>query len=183
MPNVSFRLLFQVLSSEQSILARTDQKAYTLFSVLGVFMVFFIVYYRLMAINLFIPVMLGVYFPAALLTILSLLRTLLPRFQRAVSISDEHAPEPDPTFFGGIREFSSSEAYYIYIKDLEADDDLALKQLSRQVYALAGINLIKNTQLRWAMVAFTVAITTNLVMILSTFVSVGLDFLSGSDLP
>ena len=103
MPNVSFRLLFQVLSSEQSILARTDQKAYTLFSVLGVFMVFFIVYYRLMAINLFIPVMLGVYFPAVLLTILSLLRTMLPRFQRAVSISDEHAPEPDPTFFGGIR--------------------------------------------------------------------------------
>ena len=103
MPDVNFRLLFQVPNSEQSILALTDQKAYTLLSVLGVFMVFCIVYYRLMAINLFILVMLGVCFPAALLTIFSLLRTLLPRFQRAVSISDEHAPEPDPTFFGGIR--------------------------------------------------------------------------------
>ena len=51
MPDVSFRLLFQVSSSEQSILARTDQKAYTLLSVLGVFMVFFIVYYRLMGLD------------------------------------------------------------------------------------------------------------------------------------
>ena len=29
MPDVSFRLLFQVLNSEQSMLARTDQQGYT----------------------------------------------------------------------------------------------------------------------------------------------------------
>lgn len=183
MPDVSFRLLFQVLNSEQSILARTDQKAYTLLSVLGVFMVFFIVYYRFMAINLFILVMLGVYFLAALLTILSLVRTLLPRFQRTASGSEEHAPEPNPTFFGGIREFGSSEEYYRYMKNMEADDDRALQQLSSQVYALAGINWFKNTQLRWAMYAFTVTITAELVMILSTFVRMGLEYLSGSGMP
>lgn len=176
-------MLFQILNSEQSILARTDQKAYALLSVLAVFMVFFIVYYRMMAINLFILVMLGVYFLAALVTILSLVRTLLPRFRRTASIPEEHAPEPNPTFFGGIREFGSSEEYYRYMKDMAADEDRALQQLSSHVYALAGINLFKNTQLRLAMVAFTITIATELVMILSTFVNMGLEFLSGSAMP
>ncbi len=183
MPNVSFQLLFQVLNSEQSILARTDQKAYTLLSILGVFMVFFIVYYRMMTINLFILVLLAVYFLAAMVTILSLVRTLLPRFRPTASIPEESAPEPNPTFFGGIREFDSSEAYYRYMKDLEADDDRALQQLSGQVYALAGINWFKNAQLRWAMYAFTITIATELVMILSTFVKMGLEFLSEPGMP
>jgi len=36
-----FNALLQVLSGEQQILQRTDQKAFTLLSILGVFMVFF----------------------------------------------------------------------------------------------------------------------------------------------
>ena len=42
MNNNNFKALFQVLSSEQQILMRTDQKAFTLLSILGVFMIFFI---------------------------------------------------------------------------------------------------------------------------------------------
>ena len=37
--------IFQILQSEQNILQRTDQKAFTLMSILGVFMVFFIVHF------------------------------------------------------------------------------------------------------------------------------------------
>ena len=37
--------IFHVLSNEQQILQRTDQKAFTMLSILGVFMVFFIVHF------------------------------------------------------------------------------------------------------------------------------------------
>jgi len=37
--------IFHILQSEQLILQRTDQKAFTLMSILGVFMVFFIVHF------------------------------------------------------------------------------------------------------------------------------------------
>ena len=40
-----FSALLQVLAGEQQIIQRTDQKAFTLLSILGVFMVFFIVHF------------------------------------------------------------------------------------------------------------------------------------------
>ena len=43
--NKEFNALIQVLSGEQQVIQRTDQKAFTLLSVLGVFMVFFIVHF------------------------------------------------------------------------------------------------------------------------------------------
>ena len=41
--NKEFNALLQVLAGEQQVIQRTDQKAFTLLSILGVFMVFFIV--------------------------------------------------------------------------------------------------------------------------------------------
>ena len=37
--------LFKVLDSEQQIIMRTDQKAFTMLSLMGVFMVFFLVHF------------------------------------------------------------------------------------------------------------------------------------------
>ena len=77
-----YRLLFHILDSERSILSRTDQKAFTLLSILGVFMVFFIVYYRFLLVNNFIVALIPIYFLAAFLTIFNLFRTIMPRFSR-----------------------------------------------------------------------------------------------------
>ena len=41
--NKELDALLQILSGEQTIIQRTDQKAFTLLSILGAFMVFFIV--------------------------------------------------------------------------------------------------------------------------------------------
>ncbi|MFC1746990.1 hypothetical protein ACFLZR_01520, partial [Candidatus Neomarinimicrobiota bacterium] len=79
MSEKKIQLLFQILHSEQSILSRTDQKAYTMLSILGVFMAFFIVYYRLLVPNMFFIAMMVVYFSTAFLTIFSLIRTIMPR--------------------------------------------------------------------------------------------------------
>ncbi|MBT3589285.1 MAG: hypothetical protein HOK52_03765 [Candidatus Marinimicrobia bacterium] len=43
MSDKNISALLQVLNSEQQIIGRTDQKAFTMLSILGVFMVFFIV--------------------------------------------------------------------------------------------------------------------------------------------
>lgn len=175
----SFQLLFHILQGEQSILSRTDQKAYTLLSVLGVFMVFFIVYYRLIVVNYFIIGMLGIYLIAAFFTIWSLVRTILPRIHQE-SKSESETDPLDPTYFGGIREFPTSDEYFAYLKELDAREDEAyfLKILSRQVHALANINWTKNRHLRSGMYGFIVAISTELLMILSTFIKGGLENLS-----
>ena len=47
-----FSALLQVLAGEQQVIQRTDQKAFTLLSVLGVFMVFFIVHFPKLSSNM-----------------------------------------------------------------------------------------------------------------------------------
>ncbi|UCD38396.1 MAG: hypothetical protein JSW54_02655 [Fidelibacterota bacterium] len=181
MPGHSFQLLFHILQSEQSILSRTDQKAYTLLSILGVFMVFFIVYYRLLFHNVFIVGMLVVYFGAAFITIWNLVHTILPRFRRESVEHEEGNHRLDPTFFGGIREFPTSNEYFTYLKDmdLDQDEDRVLRLVSRQVHSLALINSAKNAYLRRGVYSFIIAIGAELLMIMSTFIQKGLESLSG----
>ncbi len=141
-------------------------------------MVFFIVYYRMMVINAFIIVVLTIYFGAAFLTIWSLVQTIQPRIRRESRPTDNNTSQPDPTFFGGIREFQCSDDYYAFMKDLEKDEDRILRLLSRQVHALALINWAKNAHLRRGVYYFVVAVCAELLMILSTFVKKGLESLS-----
>ncbi|MFB0516354.1 MAG: Pycsar system effector family protein [Candidatus Neomarinimicrobiota bacterium] len=178
MPGQSFQLLFHILQSEQSILARTDQKAYALLSVLGVFMVFFIVYYRMLVLNIFIIALLAIYFGPAFLTIWSLVNTIQPRLHREARSAKGNPYRLDPTFFGGIQKFPSSDDYYAFLREIEEDDDYAVRLLSRQVHALATINWIKNSHLRRGIYCFIVALGAELLMILSTFIKGGLESLS-----
>ena len=57
--------IFHILQSEQLILQRTDQKAFTLMSILGVFMVFFIVHFPKIEITYLSGIMVFVYFITA----------------------------------------------------------------------------------------------------------------------
>jgi hypothetical protein len=181
MPESTYHLLFHILKSEQSILSRTDQKAYTLLSILGVFMAFFVVYYRLLVINVFIVAVLPVYFGAAILTIWNLVHTILPRVHQEPSKGEDETYRQDPTFFGGIRKFPTSDEYFAYLKglDLEMNEEHILQLLARQVHSLANINWTKNAHLRRGVYSFIVAIGAELLMILSIFIIKGLESLSG----
>ncbi len=178
MPKPGLQFLFHILQSEQSILARTDQKAYTLLSVLGVFMVFFIAYYRMMVINMLIVSLLAIYFAAGFLAIYRLVRTIQPRIRGVATPKETGRGRADPTYFGGIRQFTTSDDYFDYLKEVEDDEDEILRLLSRQVHALAHLNWEKNSHLRKGMQYFVLAIGSELVMILSTFVKMGLDVVS-----
>ena len=108
----SFKALFQVLSSEQQILMRTDQKAFTLLSILGVFMVFFIIHFLKIQINWFTFILVFVYFIAAFISIYYLVLVIVPRV-RSDMIKEEN-PEINATFFVGISQFSTAADYANY---------------------------------------------------------------------
>ena len=74
-----FNALLQVLSGEQQVIQRTDQKAFTLLSILGVFMVFFIVHFQKVQINFFVFGLMMIYFTSAMGTIYYLVRVIVPR--------------------------------------------------------------------------------------------------------
>ena len=156
-------------------MSRTDQKAYTLLSILGVFMVFFIVYYRFLIVNPFIIVMLVPYFVAAFATIIALIQVIQPRFSNELPVSREEPHAPDPTYFGGIVKFADGDEYYEFIKGLTGDSEEGLILLSRQIHTLGKINYRKNMALRRGILAFVITIATELLMILSTFLMAGMN--------
>jgi len=80
--------LFRVLDSEQQIITRTDQKAFTMLSLMGVFMVFFLVHFTKIQINWFNFSMLILYLGAALLALIQLIMVIHPRIRKAKDRED-----------------------------------------------------------------------------------------------
>ena len=101
-----FNALLQVLSGEQQVIQRTDQKAFTLLSILGVFMVFFIVHFPKIQMNVFIFSMMMIYFTSAMGTIYYLVRVIIPRISKHRTNSENKDIERDeamnPTLFDRI---------------------------------------------------------------------------------
>ena len=144
--NKEFNALLQVLAGEQQVIQRTDQKAFTLLSILGVFMVFFIVHFPKIQMNFFIFLMMMVYFTSAMGTIYYLVRVIVPRIRKRkkqelngdleltfidkmtswISNYKIHNDYEDiekdevinPTFFAGISRFKSSSEYAVYLKSI-----------------------------------------------------------------
>lgn len=90
--------VFHVLSNEQLIIQRTDQKAFTMLSILGVFMVFFIVHFLKIRINWFNVIMVAVYFIAAFVAIINLVLVIAPRVRGERNQTDSDLP-PTPHFW------------------------------------------------------------------------------------
>ena len=165
MNNNSFKALFQVLSSEQQIIIRTDQKAFTLLSILCVFMVFFIIHFLKIQINWFTFILVFVYFIAAFISIYNLVLVIVPRV-RSVMIKEAN-PEINATFFGGISQFSTAADYANYLSETADNDEKTYNMFATQVFALGKINSYKNHNLKKAILYFALAITSELLIIMS----------------
>jgi len=165
MNNNSFKALFQVLNSEQQIIIRTDQKAFTLLSILGVFMVFFIIHFLKIQINWFTFILVFVYFLAAFMAIVYLVLVIVPRV-REDKINEDN-PEINATFFGGISQFSTAEDYANYLAKIAADETKTYNMFTAQVFALGKINYYKNKNLKLAILYFALAIMSELLIIMS----------------
>ena len=165
MQGKNFDALFHVLNSEQQITMRTDQKAFTLMSILGVFMVFFIIHFLKIQMNWFNVSLVMVYFIAALISIINLVFVIVPRIRDDRRIDGK--PEVNVTFFGGISQFKSSQEYANYLKEVAEDDERMCNMFSNQVFALGKINKYKNAALKKAILYFAIAIISELLIIMS----------------
>ena len=168
--NKELDALLQILAGEQTIIQRTDQKAFTLLSILGAFMVFFIVHFTKMQLDMVIFSLIMIYFPAAMGTIYFLVRVLIPRVRGAKEINDnpeeEQTEDINPTFFAGISQFETPDAYAKYLRTIATDDKKLYKMFSAQVFSLGLINQRKNNSLRKSMVFFVTALTSELMIIM-----------------
>ena len=157
--------IFHILQSEQLILQRTDQKAFTLMSILGVFMVFFIVHFPKIEITYLSGTMVFVYFITAALGLINLMLVIVPRIRD--DMGHEDLPEINATFFGGIIQFMNPVEYADYLAEMTEENEGTFKMFAAQVYALGQINAYKNKHMRTAILFFGSAIMSELVIIMS----------------
>jgi hypothetical protein len=161
--------IFQILQSEQLILQRTDQKAFTLMSLLAAFMVFFIVHFSKVMnnndINVLSAIMVIVYFINAAFGLINLMLVIVPRIRNDMSHKD--LPEINATFFGGIIQFNDPLEYASYLAKMTKDNDNTFKMFSAQLFALGHINAYKNKHMRRAILFFGAAIFSELIIIMA----------------
>ena len=170
--------LFRVLDSEQQIITRTDQKAFTMLSLMGVFMVFFLVHFTKIQINWFNFVMLMLYLVSAILALIQLILVINPRISKAEDRED--LPEINATYFKGIVSFKSAAEYGKYLRNIMGDDTRAYTMFANQVYSVAQINDYKNGHMQLAIKFFAVAIISELLIVMSVAYSRSLPFLFGN---
>ncbi len=174
MSDRNFGILFQILASEQQILQRADQKAFTLLSILGVFMVFFIVHYTKIPPNYFVIFMIIIYFVAALISILSLLLVISPRIKNTEVPDEKTKKLINPTFFAGIVQFKSAEEYARYLNTILDNNEEIYNVFSNSVYSIGQINSYKNKYLKRGIISFVTAVTFELIIIVSMYVNLAL---------
>ena len=176
-----FNALLQVLSGEQQVIQRTDQKAFTLLSILGVFMVFFIVHFPKIQMNIFNFLMMIIYFTSAVGTIYYLVRVIVPRIRKhKTKIEDNNIEENEiinPTFFAGISQFKTPEEYAFYLKSIAQNENQLYQMFASQVFALGKINLEKNENIRLSTFFFIAALISELLIIMAMAYSRALPYL------
>ena len=166
--------LFQILGNENQIIMRTDQKAFTLLSILGVFMVFFIVHFLKVQMTWFIFLFVMVYFVAALISIINLILVIVPRVRTEKAQEEE---ESNPLFFAGISQYKSASGYARHLRTIAQDREQTTNLFAKQVYSLGMINTYKYKHLKNAITAFIVAISAELSIIMAMAWARSLPFL------
>jgi len=164
--------VLRVLDAENRLLERADQKAISLLSALGVFMVFFVVYHRVIPINVFTVMMLSIYFAVALMAIVSLILTVRPRI-RLVGEETEDTDKPatcEPAFFVGICKFPTLSAYRQALQDMIKDEASTIDVYTRQIFSLARINAAKYKNIQRAVLLVIIALAVELALVAYLFI-------------
>jgi hypothetical protein len=174
MPQDKLSTVLRIHDNETRLLERADQKAISLLSALGVFMVFFIVYYRVIPVNPATVGLIAFYFLCALSAILSLIMTVRPRISSGEpeASGDEGSSQPcEPAFFAGICRFPDLSAYRKSLDEMTRDETGVINIYTRQIFSLAQLNATKYKYLRRATLLVIVALATELAIIAYLFIN------------
>jgi len=164
--------VLRILDAENRLTERADQKAIALLSALGVFMVFFIVYHRVIPINVFTVVLLSTYFAISLAAIVSLVLTVRPRI-RVVEEETKDVDRPipcEPAFFVGICKFPTLSAYRQALEDIMRDEASVVNVYVRQIFSVARINAAKYKNIQRAVLLVIIALAVELALVAYLFI-------------
>ncbi len=163
----------KILDNENLLAQRADQKAISLLSILGVFMVFFIINYRVIPVNIFTIILIVLYFLGAILSIINLLMAIRPRVR--VEISDmkvrNNMPAHDPAFFGGICNYPHASAYKEALNQVIGDEATIMDIYIRQIYTVAQINASKYMHVQRGVLLVVTTLSIEFALIVYLFIS------------
>jgi hypothetical protein len=165
-------IVFRILDSESQLIERADRKAIALLSIVGVFMVFFIVYYRVVPINPCTVALTASYFVFAILSIASLVMTVRPRIHHGEKTESQdvaNMPSCEPAFFKGICKFPSLSAYRQALEAITTDELAVFNIYTQQIFSLAQINAAKYKHLQRATFLTIAALAIELSIIIYLF--------------
>lgn len=168
----SLPIVLRILDNENRLAERADQKAISLLSVLGVFMVFFVVYYRFIPINPLTVVMMTTYVAAAFLAIMHLILTIRPRIQssqESLRYDNANTQRPEFAFFAGICRYPTLESYEKALTGKLQDEAQVAHNYIRQIYNVAHINQLKYRYVQRAAVIVLLALGIELTIIAYLF--------------
>jgi hypothetical protein len=167
MPTTPLNIVLKILDNENNLSQRADQKAVATLSSLGVFMVFFIVYYRSIPVNAFTVSVILLYFFLAGMSIIWLITALRPRIRPRGA-----RPEGvNVSFFGSICQFPDAESYCQALSTQAVDEVSAVALFSRQIYDIARINAVKYKFINRAVFTVVAALLVELVIIIYLFLN------------
>jgi hypothetical protein len=164
--------VLRVLDAENRLIERADQKAISLLSALGVFMVFFVVYLRVFPMNVFTITLLSIYFVVALMAIVSLILTVRPRIRMVEEEKGDVDKEVacEPAFFVGICRFPTLSAYRQGLENMIKDEASTINVYTRQIFSLARINAAKYKNIQRAVLLVIIALAVELTLVAYLFV-------------
>lgn len=161
--------LLAVLESEERIAQRSDHKALTLLSVLGVVLVFFIVHLPNIPTAPWMIVTVLSYYIALLTALVSLLLVILPRVASSQITLPNGATLVNPVFYSGICRFPTAAAYADHFRETLADPAQRFLIFADSIHALGRINARKNHHLRRGLLAFAAAIFFELAIVIAVY--------------
>jgi len=167
MAEPSLPVILKILDNENNLSQRADQKAVATLSSLGVFMVFFIVYYRSIPVNAVTVPLVLLYFVMAALSIIWLITALRPRTKPKVA----GAPVVNVTYFGSICRFPDAAAYCQALATQAGDEAAVVRLFSQQIYEVAQINQAKYKYINRATFSVVLALLVELVVIIYLFLN------------
>ena len=144
-------------------------------------MVFFIVHFTKMQLDMVIFSLIMIYFPAAMGTIYFLVRVIIPRIRKhKIKTENDKVTKAEvinPTFFAGISQFKNSDEYALYLKTITQDENQLYQMFASQVFALGKINQTKNENIRLSLFFFISALVSELLIIMSMAYSRALPYI------
>ena len=173
MSNFNLPIVLRILDNENRITDRADHKAISLLSILGVFMVFFIVYYRIIPINTFTGALICLYFSFAALSIFNLVMAIRPRILKTPGEVEgkNNGIVCDPAFFSGICSFPSLKAYKEALQDMLKDEASISNVYINQIFNVAQINSLKYKHIQRGMILVVMSLVIELLIIAYLFIN------------